>query len=598
MEVLYVTRTSPDLQYLRTKVAVALAGSALSYSLHFIAAPTPDVAKVASAQSLSEPPQPKVHKLGALSDLWSRTQKSVLLTMWRMNHDLSWIGRFAARCRLSCSCCRRDRRQQTFNTRSRFRSQGHPEAVVVSFATEVSHLVDMASSPEPDEESALADKPIKSSLHDADEPINADEVVQDEVVTEEVVGCSLPSTPMDMAVNDSTAPSDSPAEDETSAADEASAFFAGTHAELLESEDAVDPMTCSWTNAFDAGTTVSDLEVYVQHFCPIGQGFSPAAAESLADFGTKLWRTCPASPCAYPSPVGMQTIEGLLCTVHADPARAASAFVWALMRQALCESKGFEQGTFVVHGPGVEEVFFTLLPHTYDRNSSHFAKSVMWLTSQDIERFPFAEAAIDIEARMVKGSSHVGIDVPVDGVRDLPAGKQHVVLGRIRQHDGSVSLYVKPEEHGFELSAGKMGEAALHAASYITSQVQRRFGDRRAHDEGELKRKEYVPIQDKARFDELLMELQSGGSGASRVKLEDAEEVTWAAGEFPVRDRVRRYGLGEMARTLRAAVAASSAGPHRDEALELLQKWEKIHGPWLDFQRGREVLIHTSCFAT
>ncbi|CAE8718589.1 unnamed protein product, partial [Polarella glacialis] len=38
-----------------------------------------------------------------------------------------------------------------------------------------------------------------------------------------------------------------------------------------------------------------------------------------------------------------------------EPARAASALVWALMRQALRQSKGFEQGTFVVHGSGVEQ---------------------------------------------------------------------------------------------------------------------------------------------------------------------------------------------------------------------------------------------------
>jgi len=547
-------------QLLQVKVAFALAGSAAWY--HHLASTPHEVVEAVFGQFLSEQPKPKVEELGDLSDLWSRTQKLVLLTVWRMKHDdVSWIGRFAARCRLRCSCCCRQRRCQASSTRSKLHRRSPADPLI-----EASHP-DSAAEPDFDEESGIS--------------------------KEAKVDCSLPSACVGIAASSSSAPRiDSPEEDEPQVDDEVVPVLpaaCSVFPETSDSEDRdLDAMVGSWTSAFDAGTTVSDLEVYVHHFCPRDQNFSAAAAEKLADFGTELWRTSSSSSSfsAYPYPAGMQVIESLRHAVNSDPARAASALVWALMRQALCQSKGFEQGTFVVHGPGVEEVFFILLPHTYDRNSSHFPKSVMWLTSQDIERFPFAEVAAKIEARVVKGSSHVGMDLPVDGVRDLPAGKSHVVLGRIRQHDGSTSLYLKPEEHGFDLSARKMGEAAFHAASYITSQVQRHFGDRRAHDEGELKRKEYVPVQDKARFDELLMELRSSSSNA---KTDDTLETTGG-------DRVRCYGLGEMARTLRVAAAAAPAGPHRDGAMELLRKWEKIHGPWLDFQRGREVLIHTSCF--
>jgi len=355
----------------------------------------------------------------------------------------------------------------------------------------------------------------------------------------------------------------------------------------MTEEPPSDSLTSSWMGAFDAGSTVSDLRVYVHHFCPTELGFGPFSAENLAEEGARLWRTF----------AGAEGSEEVLSAVRTDPGRAVSALTWALMRQALRKSKGFEQGTFVVHGPGVEEVFFALLPHAYDRNSSHFSKTVMWLTVEDVGRFSLGPYAADVEARALRGSSHIGIDVEADGSRDLPAGKQTVVLGRLRQHDGSVAIYMKPEDHGFDLSTGKMSEAALHAASYITSQVQRHFGDRRQHDEGYLKHKEYVPIEDKQLFDEVLANLrlaavdagasgEASSSGVGDVFLDDE----------PVLDRLVCYGLGEMARILRRAASAAPAGSCRDEAFKLLGRWESTYGPSLEFQRGREVLIDTLSF--
>jgi len=221
----------------------------------------------------------------------------------------------------------------------------------------------------------------------------------------------------------------------------------------------------------------------------------------------------------------------------------------------------------------------------------------MWLTFEDVGRFSLSPHAADVEARALRGSSHVGLDVEADGSRDLPAGKQHVVLGRLRQHDGSIAVYMKPEDHGFDLSTGKMSEAALHAASYITSQVQRHFGDRRQHDEGFLKHKEYVSVEDKQLFDEALASLQR-----ATVDDEADRKVSSSTGgdishdDGPVLDRLVCYGLGEMARILRREASAAPTGSCRDEAFKLLQRWENTYGPSLEFQRGREVLIDTSCF--
>ena len=44
--------------------------------------------------------------------------------------------------------------------------------------------------------------------------------------------------------------------------------------------------------------------------------------------------------------------------------------------------------------------------------------------------------------------------------------------------------------------------------SWASSKVHRQFGDRRAHDEGEFKRKERVSVTDQEMFNEHLKELQ------------------------------------------------------------------------------------------
>eukprot|EP00931_Biecheleriopsis_adriatica_P045135 TRINITY_DN25869_c0_g1_i2.p1 TRINITY_DN25869_c0_g1~~TRINITY_DN25869_c0_g1_i2.p1 ORF type:complete len:598 (+),score=141.28 TRINITY_DN25869_c0_g1_i2:83-1876(+) len=534
-------------------------------------------------------------RLGRVSDLWSRTEKLLLLTLWQVDQEPMGVNH--ALSAVLC-CCRRRRR-----------GPGRAEADVQAEALQCDEVPmeqaerqkqlaedDTAAPRKQEEEVGRQTEPVekeaKASWREEEEEAER----QTKLAEEEAAAPRKEEEPDDAThaeVFPFSAESSVPLPASTAQGnievEEQSCPQPGSPASLQDSD--TDPVDSSWTAAFDAGSIFCDLEVYVHHFCPTQQGFCAEAAERLAEDGARLWRM--ASGTSSPSrPAQPSSMHGgglpvhdmveVFRTVNADPGRTVSSLVWALMQQALRQSKGFEQGTFVVHGPGAEEVFFALLPHTYDRNSSHFAKTVIWLT---------------VQARASRGSSHVGLDVHANGKNDLPAGKQHVVLGRIRQHDGSVAVYMKPEDHGFDLSAGKMGEAALHAVSYITSQVQRKFGDRREHDEGVLKRKEYVAVEDKARFDQLLLALRcacTDGEFGSGVE-EDLPFLPLT--EQPEPSRLRCYGLGEMARTLRKAALAAPAGPCRDEAFMLLQKWETTYGPALEFQRGREVLIHTSCFS-
>ena len=68
----------------------------------------------------------------------------------------------------------------------------------------------------------------------------------------------------------------------------------------------------------------------------------------------------------------------------------------------------------------------------------------------------------------------------------------------------------------------------------MVSQYRRHLGDRREHDEGELKRKERVPEEEEKNFERHLARNQAM---IERLKLHD--------------NRIQQYGLGEMARTLR-----------------------------------------------
>merc|ERR1719456_1189688 len=133
---------------------------------------------------------------------------------------------------------------------------------------------------------------------------------------------------------------------------------------------------------------------------------------------------------------------------------------------------------------------------------------------------------MEVESRALANSCHVGIDIRQDGINDLPAGKQHVLLGRIKNHDGSVAVYVKPEDYGCRMSTESVAEAARHAAQYVDSQLQRAFFDRRQHDEGALKRKEHMSVQDRQDFDKLVKALNTSTS------LNEAA--------------IGSYGLGEM----------------------------------------------------
>merc|ERR1712232_618345 len=109
-----------------------------------------------------------------------------------------------------------------------------------------------------------------------------------------------------------------------------------------------------------------------------------------------------------------------------------------------------------------------------------------------------------------------------------------------------------------------------------SSQVHRKFGDSREHDEGELKRKEYVPAKEKRDFDDLFSAIRSEGT-----VVDDSA--------------IQRYGLGEMARTLRSLVTTTPQGTCNG-ARNLLVLWQGLYGPSLDYRHGREVLIHTFDF--
>lgn len=320
----------------------------------------------------------------------------------------------------------------------------------------------------------------------------------------------------------------------------------------------------------DAAGTVADLRVFVSYFCT---GFSFDAAVKLADEGLMLWRQC--CPDASSTSESSTDTAAICAAISENPCRSASALVWALMREAIFQRQGFHEGTFVVHGPGADLLFFALLPFTYDRASSHFKKTVLPLTAEDAERLPEGPMKTEVEARFARGCVNVGLDVPADGSQDLPSGKQHVVLGRIQQHDGSVAMYFKMEAHGFDLtSPQKVTEAAWHAVHYINSQVQRHLGDRREHDEGELKRKEYVPMKEAKDFDRLVE-----GLGCATAN-----------------EAVHRFGLGEMARALRRLEDSEAEvnEEQREGARAMLRDWERSWGKSLEFRRGREVLVHTS----
>jgi len=293
----------------------------------------------------------------------------------------------------------------------------------------------------------------------------------------------------------------------------------------------------SWT---DARYSVSDLRTYVRHFC--GR-LEVAEAERMVTLGGELLAAMLA---------GEEAALGSAAT--ACPKQVASAIVWALMSRALRRGEGFQEGTFVVYGPGAERILLALLPYATGRPSSHFKGREVQLDSLHM---------------------HYGIDVPLDGSGDLPAEKRHVLMGLVRMPDESCGVYIKPENNGCEthsLSAALSAETIRHGLDYVNSQCQRRLGDRRAHDEGEFKRKEYVPREDEDRFNRHMQEMRH------------------LAGEDL--DRVQTYGISAMAGALRSQLARLSEAERN--ARTLLDWLEARYGSSLALRSGREVLIRTS----
>jgi hypothetical protein len=369
------------------------------------------------------------------------------------------------------------------------------------------------------------------------------------------VSMPRPSEELEERVHEGEALNTMPSNQELSTADEA------------ERLDAGDVFCSTWVELDNA---ISDLDTYVTTFC---NGFCVNMARNLSAIGTEML-ACRILSAESESGHAMLN-STLLEVVASDPCKFASAVVWALMHRAVATGQGFKEGTFVVSGHCVDDIFLLLLPHTYDRRSSHFSSIAICVSEDDARRLPEGPSRTEVESRAQASSCHVGIDVRANGSHDLPAGKQHVLMGRIKNHDGSVSLYVKPEDHGCRISSETVAEAAWHGLQYMDSQWQRAFGDRRQHDEGVLKRKEHMPGHHRHEFDEIVKDLHSS------IALSETTKASIGA-----------YGLGEMARYLRRAEIALVDWLERESVL--LTQWEAAYGDTLDLRHGREVIIHTS----
>lgn len=254
--------------------------------------------------------------------------------------------------------------------------------------------------------------------------------------------------------------------------------------------------------------------------------------------------------------------------VDADPAGAASAVVWALMARAVHMGQGFKDGTFVLHGPRADRLLFLLLPHLHGRKSSHFQDWAAPLSEADVAAVPEGAARVRAEGLAARAlGAHFGMDAG-----GLPAGHRHVVLGRIHMSDDSYGVYVKPEEYGCDVSSAEhVKETLLHGCSYLKSQLKRHLGDRRGHDEGLHRRKEYVLLR-------------------GRQRLQELEESLRRAAELG--DAGRDCSLGAMARLLREQTRAVQEWLNQGNAL--LEGWQAEYGPSLDMRHGNEVLICTT----
>lgn len=322
-----------------------------------------------------------------------------------------------------------------------------------------------------------------------------------------------------------------------------------------EDQQYEDDLSASW---FDTKLAVSDFQTYVASFCC---EFKFLDAEKLKTRGLALLESIVDCQKVVDQPI-----------VEESPLAAASAVTWALTAIALQHGEGFDEGTFVVHGPGADLIFFMLLPHLKGRYSSHFYNRAIALSIEDVPE-GLATDSLKDAARANQGWQHFGIDVPPDGSNNLPANKQTLVLGRIRMPDDSVGVYIKPEGHGCDITNPL--EMISHGMDYVKSQALRRLGDRRAHDEGEHKRKEYVPEQIETEFKDLKDHINSMSSAS-----------------YFDQERLENFGLSEMAKILRAQ--CSSLSDAKTRAQKLLEYLERTYGSSIDARRGREVLIHTS----
>ena len=74
-----------------------------------------------------------------------------------------------------------------------------------------------------------------------------------------------------------------------------------------------------------------------------------------------------------------------------------------------------------------------------------------------------------------------------------------------------------------------------HGVDYVTSKFQRHLGDRRAHDEGEFKRKEHLATEDDGLFIATveLKAMWAGGGSYSAVRVREVEYEPWAPARAP-----------------------------------------------------------------
>ncbi|MFT4554189.1 MAG: hypothetical protein ACI9S8_002835 [Chlamydiales bacterium] len=184
---------------------------------------------------------------------------------------------------------------------------------------------------------------------------------------------------------------------------------------------------------------------------------------------------------------GKHILKALLDRAKVDletnPSESVAAIVWALMYDAVKSGKGFEEGTWDVPDTGDFDLFNFLRSQegAHSRLSSHYKGRVT-------EEGHFG---LDLYKRDAEGN-FIGYL--------LPASKQTIVFAKIRSQDGENRFYLKPENFGVQTWSHWLA----HAYEYIATRPAHFWGDTK----GEGFRKEHLPREIKAKFQEIFSQLK------------------------------------------------------------------------------------------